>query len=119
MPDLLLRGGRPWGVNAPADVLIRDGSSSGSGRTSRSRPSPGCVPPESPSPAATTASATCGARSGAATCWKGPCISPTAVVHTNVRLPGDQPAVRLYLSVNDNNFGDNTGSWTADIKEGG
>jgi cytosine/adenosine deaminase-related metal-dependent hydrolase len=25
MPDLLLRGGRPWGVNAPADVLIRDG----------------------------------------------------------------------------------------------
>ena len=36
-------------------------------------------PPESQSPAATTASATCGARSGAATCWKGPCISPTAV----------------------------------------
>ena len=25
MPDLLLRGGRPWGVNAPADVLIREG----------------------------------------------------------------------------------------------
>ncbi len=25
MPDLLLRGGRPWGVDAPADVLIRDG----------------------------------------------------------------------------------------------
>jgi len=28
-------------------------------------------------------------------------------------------AGRLYLSVNDNYFGDNTGSWTADIKEGG
>jgi hypothetical protein len=28
----------------------------------RSRPSPDCAPPESPSPAATTASATCGAR---------------------------------------------------------
>lgn len=28
-------------------------------------------------------------------------------------------AGRLYLSVNDNNFGDNTGSWTAGIKEGG
>lgn len=26
---------------------------------------------------------------------------------------------RLYLSVNDNFFGDNTGNWTADIKEGG
>src|SRR5262249_26656135 len=25
MPDLLLRGGRPWGVDAPADVLIREG----------------------------------------------------------------------------------------------
>jgi cytosine/adenosine deaminase-related metal-dependent hydrolase len=25
MPDLLLRGGRPWGVGAPADVLIREG----------------------------------------------------------------------------------------------
>jgi hypothetical protein len=28
-------------------------------------------------------------------------------------------AGRLYLSVNDNFFGDNTGSWTAGIKEGG
>jgi Zn-dependent protease with chaperone function len=28
-------------------------------------------------------------------------------------------AGRLYLSVNDNNFTDNSGSWTADIKEGG
>jgi cytosine/creatinine deaminase len=25
MPDLLLRGGRPWGLDAPADVLIREG----------------------------------------------------------------------------------------------
>jgi hypothetical protein len=25
MPDLLLRGGRPWGVDTPADVLIREG----------------------------------------------------------------------------------------------
>jgi cytosine deaminase len=25
MPDLLLRGGRPWGLDAQADVLIRDG----------------------------------------------------------------------------------------------
>jgi Dihydroorotase and related cyclic amidohydrolases len=25
MPGLLLRGGRPWGVDAPADVLIREG----------------------------------------------------------------------------------------------
>src|SRR5262249_42270387 len=25
MPDLLVRGGRPWGAGAPADVLIRDG----------------------------------------------------------------------------------------------
>src|ERR1051326_1872407 len=25
MPGLLLRGGRPWGLDAPADVLIRDG----------------------------------------------------------------------------------------------
>ena len=25
MPDLLLRGGRPWGSDAPADVLIREG----------------------------------------------------------------------------------------------
>ena len=25
MSDLLLRGGRPWGVDAPADVLIREG----------------------------------------------------------------------------------------------
>jgi Zn-dependent protease with chaperone function len=28
-------------------------------------------------------------------------------------------AGRLYLSVNDNNFSDNIGNWTADIKEGG
>src|SRR5256885_9871108 len=25
MPDMLLRGGRPWGLDAPADVLIREG----------------------------------------------------------------------------------------------
>src|SRR2546430_9844054 len=25
MPDLLLRGGRPWGAGAPADVVIREG----------------------------------------------------------------------------------------------
>jgi cytosine/creatinine deaminase len=25
MPGLLVRGGRPWGAGAPADVLIRDG----------------------------------------------------------------------------------------------
>ncbi|MFI6710832.1 amidohydrolase [Nonomuraea sp. NPDC050478] len=25
MTDVLLRGGRPWGVNGPADVLVRDG----------------------------------------------------------------------------------------------
>ena len=26
MPDLLLRGGRPWGFETPADVLVRDGA---------------------------------------------------------------------------------------------
>jgi cytosine deaminase len=26
MPDLLLRGGRPWGLEAPADILVRDGA---------------------------------------------------------------------------------------------
>jgi cytosine/creatinine deaminase len=26
MPDLLLSGGRPWGLDGPADVLIRDGA---------------------------------------------------------------------------------------------
>lgn len=29
MPELLLRGGHPWGLDGPADILVRDGAIAG------------------------------------------------------------------------------------------